>query len=132
MALTRPKNVIPDPEPAINVAPAEDASVETSAESTATNGTTKDRMPWTAEKVRIVKRAVQATPGVTFDALLATLRAGELAEHLNGAKGRQRLLNLINGIRKAEEQATAEGKEFTPLPEIIMPESMARPNLLEW
>ena len=129
-------------DPAINVV-SEEETVEASAEET--NGSTpvaKDRMPWTAEKVRIVKAAVRESPGITFDALLTSLRAGELASHLEGAGGRQRLLNLLQNIRKTEAKAEernaklrAEGKEdeivtFNPLPEVIMPVSMARPDLL--
>lgn len=135
---TTPK-VEETPAPAINVAPPEDTPIETGTESNgageASNGVqekvAKDRMPWTSEKVRAVKSAVRENPGIAFDALLTQLRDGFLAEHLEGQQGKNRLLNLLKGIRNAEEKAQAAGTEFTPLPEVIMPQSMARPNLLE-
>lgn len=132
---TTPK-VEDNPTPAINVAPQEDVIVETQTDETgdttsAETKIAKDRMPWTADKVRVVKSAVRETPGIAFEDLLTSLRDGFLAEHLDGNVGRLRLLNLLKSIRNAEEKATSAGVEFTPLPEVVMPISMARPNLLE-
>ncbi len=133
------------PVPAINVAPVEDTNqtAENGTSETTETAIVKDRSPWTSEKVRTVKSYVREHPGIAFDDLLTALRAGFLADHLDGNAGKQRLLNLLKGIRAKEAQTEvfnatlrAEGKDadvvvFNPLPEVVMPVSMVRPNLLE-
>lgn len=136
MALKAPKQeTATAPDQAVNVAPEETTNETTSngengAES---NGKTRgERNPWTDEEVRAVKTAVRDNPGIDFEVLLSQLRDGFLSSRLEGDVGRRQLITKLKAIRAAEAKAAAAGKEFTPMPEVVMPVEVKRPNLLAW
>lgn len=132
MALKAPKQTTPDQ---VNVAPEEITNETTSNGENAaeSNGKAKgERNPWTDEEVRAVKTAVRDNPGIDFEVLLAQLRDGFLSSRLEGDAGRRQLISKLKAIRAAEVKAVAAGKEFTPMPEVVMPVEVKRPNLLAW
>lgn len=124
------KPVETTPEQAVTTAP-EETTNETPTNGE--NGKAKgERNPWTDEEVRAVKMAIRESPGIDFEVLLTQLRDGFLASRLEGDAGRRQLITKLKAIRVAEAKAAAAGKEFTPMPEVVMPVEVKRPDLLAW